>query len=64
MWIKVRSQNSKKNKIYICDRTSTHIDYQNNILEQEYNNLGLKYQKIDNWYLDREKKNTKNLILF
>lgn len=46
----------KKNKIYICERTSTHIDYQNNILEEEYNNLGLKYHKIDNWYINREKE--------
>ena len=46
----------KKNKIYICERTSTHIDYQNNILDEEYNNLGLKYHKIDNWYINREKE--------
>jgi len=55
----------KKNKIYICERTSTHIEYQNNILEEEYSNLGLKFNKIDNWYIDREKEEyaESNIIL-
>ena len=46
----------EKNKIYICERTSTHIEFQNNILKEEYQNLGLKYHDIDNWYIDREKQ--------
>jgi len=46
----------ENNKIFICERTSTHIEFQNNILEEEYNNLGLKYNKIDNWYINREKE--------
>ena len=46
----------EKNKIYICERTSTHIDYQNNILKEEYKNLGLKYHEIDNWKIEREKE--------
>ena len=46
----------EKNKIYICERTSTHIEFQNNILKEEYQNLGLKYYDIDNWYIDREKQ--------
>ena len=46
----------KKNKIYICERTSTHIEFQNNILEEEYNLLGLKYNKIDDWVINREKE--------
>ena len=43
-------------KIYICDRTSTHIVYQNNILTEEYESLGLKFKQIDKWYIDREIK--------
>tara|TARA_A100001011_G_scaffold282050_1_gene292160 strand:+ start:465 stop:1631 length:1167 start_codon:yes stop_codon:yes gene_type:complete len=46
----------EKNKIYICERTSTHIEYQNNILKEEYKNLGLKYHEIDNWKIEREKE--------
>lgn len=55
----------EKDKIYICERTSTHIEYQNNILEEEYINLGLKYNKIDSWYIDREKQEyaNSNIIL-
>ena len=55
----------EKNKIYICERTSTHIDYQNNILDEEYSNLGLKFHKIDNWYIEREKQEyaESNIIL-
>ncbi len=46
----------EKKKIYICERTSTHIEFQNNILAEEYNLLGLKYNKINNWYIEREKQ--------
>ena len=46
----------EKKKIYICERTSSHIEFQNNILEEECNLLGLKYNKINDWYIEREKQ--------
>jgi len=45
-----------KGKLYVCDRTSTHIDFQNNILQEEYKELNLEYTPIKSWYLDRERK--------
>lgn len=45
-----------KGKLYVCDRTSTHIDFQNNILQEEYKTLNLDYIPMNNWYLDRERK--------
>ncbi len=55
----------QRQKLYICDRTSTHIQYQNNILNDEYTNLGLKFNKINNWYIEREiqEYDESNLIL-
>lgn len=44
----------KKNKIYICERSSSHIVYQNEILQEEYKNLGLEYVPINKWTIDRE----------
>jgi starch synthase len=45
-----------KGKLYVCDRLSTHIDFQNNILQEEYKELNLEYTPIKSWYLDRERK--------
>lgn len=55
----------KRQKLYICDRTSTHIQYQNDILIDEYKNVGLKFNKINNWYIEREihEYDESNLIL-
>ncbi len=50
----------EKKKLYICERTSSHIEFQNNILNDEYKNLGLKYKKINNWYIDRERQEYEN----
>ena len=44
----------KKNKIYICERSSSHIVHQNNILLDEYNEYTKKKFKIDNWFVERE----------
>ena len=54
----------KKKKLYICERTSSHIEFQDNILNDEYKSLGLNYKKINNWYIDRENKNMKIQVLF
>ena len=44
----------KQNKIYICERSSSHIIFQNKILEEEYKNLGLDYLPINKWFIERE----------
>jgi len=46
----------RKNKIYICERASAHITFQNNILIEEYNEFNKKKFKINNWFVDRELK--------
>ena len=43
------------NKTYICERSSSHILYQEKILNDEYNKLGFK-RKINKWIIDRELK--------
>ena len=43
-----------QNKIYICERSSSHITFQNEILKNEYSKLGLKYRSINKWFIDRE----------
>ncbi|RPG55686.1 MAG: glycosyltransferase [Flavobacteriales bacterium TMED235] len=50
----------KLNKIYICERSSSHIIFQNEILRNEYNYLGLDYTPIDKWSIDRELKEYEN----
>ena len=50
----------KKNKIYICERSSSHIIFQNEILKNEYDELGLKYNSINNWFIDRELEEYEN----
>ncbi len=44
----------KQNKIYVCERSSSHITFQNEILKNEYSKLGLKYSSINKWFIDRE----------
>mgnify|MGYP001440470452 CR=1 FL=1 len=44
----------KQNKIYICERASSHIEFQNEILKEEYNLLGFDYLPIDQWFINRE----------
>ena len=50
----------KKNKLYICERSSTHIIFQNDILKEEYKNLDLKYSPINSWNIDRELEEYEN----
>ena len=50
----------KKNKLYICERSSTHIIFQNDILKEEYKNLDLKYSPINSWQIDRELEEYEN----
>ena len=44
----------KQNKIYICERSSSHIVFQNEILEEEHKNLKLDYLPINKWFIERE----------
>ena len=53
----------KNGKLLVCDRTSTHIDFQNEILKDEYENLNLNYTPIKQWYLEREKISYENADL-
>ena len=45
-----------KNKIFVCDRTSSHIVYQNNLLAEEYKINNRRYFQTHNWFLDNEVK--------
>jgi len=40
--------------VYICDRGSTHIRTQNNILREEHQRWGVAYNKIDSRIIERE----------
>ena len=46
----------KRNILYICERASTHITYQSNILTNEYKKLNLEYKKTNKWFIERELK--------
>ena len=43
-----------RGSIYICDRGSSHIRAQNNILEEEHERWGVPYQAIDSRVIERE----------
>ncbi len=40
--------------VYICDRGSSHILYQDDILREEYDNFGISYNEIDKRIIDKE----------
>src|SRR5215471_17110516 len=42
----------------VCDRGSSHIVYQDEILAEEYTSWGVPYQRIDACIIERELKNT------
>ena len=44
----------KNGGIFVCDRGSTHIEFQNEILKDEYKNLKLPYHHISNESIHRE----------
>ena len=50
----------KNNKIYICERGSSHIIYQNNILSDECKEYTNKNFKIDSWVIERELEEYEN----
>ena len=45
-----------KKKIFICDRTSSHIVYQNNLLAEEYKINNRKFFRTHNWFIENELK--------
>ena len=55
----------KKNKIYVCERSSSHIIFQNNLLKDEYKEHTNKVFKMNNWFIDRdlEEYETADIIL-
>jgi glycosyltransferase involved in cell wall biosynthesis len=50
----IKSVKRKYKAITIVERGSSHIQYQNNILEEEYDLLGIKYNPIDNRIIQKE----------
>ena len=47
----------KNNKIFICERASSHIVYQNNILLEEYKECKIKKEYVTHkWFIDNELK--------
>ena len=50
----------KNNKIYICERSSSHIIFQNNILSEEYKEFGQPKFTINKWVIDRELQEYEN----
>jgi len=50
----------KNNKIYICERSSSHIIYQNNILADEYKEYTKKDVKIDDRSIERDLEEYEN----
>lgn len=44
----------KKDIFYVCERASTHIIYQNNVLMNEYKKLNLHYKQTNKWFIERE----------
>ena len=50
----------KNSKIYICERSSSHIVHQNNILLDEYNEYTKKNFTIDGWFVERELEEYEN----
>ena len=50
----------KNNKIYVCERSSAHIVYQNNLLIDEYKEHAKKEFKMHSWYIERDLKEYEN----
>ena len=45
-----------KKKIFVCERASSHIVYQDNLLADEYKIHNKKYNRIHNWIIENEQK--------
>ena len=54
--LKTGQSMKQKGGYWFCDRGSSHILYQNNILKEEYENFSVKYIPIDQRFIDRELK--------
>jgi alpha-maltose-1-phosphate synthase len=44
----------KRGARYVCDRGSSHIQYQDTILREEYDRQNIRYRGIDPWIIERE----------
>lgn len=53
----------KRNITYICERASTHINFQNDILKNEYEKLNMNYREINSWTIERELSEYENADL-
>ncbi len=45
-----------KNKIFVCERSSSHIVYQDNLLAEEYQIYNRKFFRAHNWIIENELK--------
>lgn len=52
--LKTGIEAKKRGIVYICERSSAHIKYQNEILKREYEKLKLSYQPIPKERIERE----------
>ena len=51
----------QKNKLYICERSSAHISYQNDLMMSEYKDQNKKKKYITNkWFIENEMKEYEN----
>ncbi len=52
---------NKQNKIYICERSSAHISYQNELMMDEYNDQNAKKKYVVNkWFIEKEMQEYEN----
>ena len=56
----VALKSSKKaiemNKIFVCERSSTEIGFQNQLLSDEYKSFNLKYNETNKWFIETEQE--------
>lgn len=52
---------TQKHKIYICERSSAHISYQNELMMDEYNDQNAKKKYVVNkWFIEKEMQEYEN----
>ncbi len=44
------------NKIFVCERSSSEIGFQNQLLSDEYKSLNLEFNKTNKWFIETERE--------
>lgn len=52
--LKTGAEIQRRGGVYVCDRGSTHVLWQQRILDEEYNAVGLPWEGIDPRFMERE----------